>query len=79
MVILFLCKKEYFFRFYLTKAELLALTLADFNFEENTIQITKSLQHKASGDIVTPPKTDNGIRTITMPEAIMQGNKGLYS
>lgn len=40
--------------------------------EENTIQITKSLQHKASGDIVTPPKTGNGIRTITMPGAIMQ-------
>ena len=40
--------------------------------KDNTINITKSLQHKASGDIVTPPKTDNGIRTITMPEAIMQ-------
>ena len=52
--------------------ELLALTLADFDFKDNTINITKSLQHKASGDIVTPPKTDNGIRTITMPEAIMQ-------
>lgn len=51
--------------------ELLALTLADFDFKDNTINITKSLQHKASGDIVTPPKTDNGIRTITMPEAIM--------
>ena len=51
---------------------LLALTLADFDFKANTIQITKSLQHKASGDIVTPPKTDNGIRTITMPKAIMQ-------
>lgn len=63
---------DIFFRFYLTKAELLALTLADFDFKENTIHITKSLQHKASGDIVTPPKTDNGIRTITMPEAIMQ-------
>ena len=53
--------------------ELLALTLADFDFKANTIQITKSLQHKASGDIITPPKTDNGIRTITMPDAIMQG------
>ena len=51
---------------------LLALTLADFDFKANTIQITKSLQHKASGDIITPPKTDNGIRTITMPDAIMQ-------
>ena len=52
--------------------ELLALTLADLDFKENTIHITKSLQHKAGGDIVTPPKTDIGIRTITMPEAIMQ-------
>lgn len=63
---------DIFFRFYLTKAELLALTLADLDFKENTIHITKSLQHKAGGDIVTPPKTDNGIRTITMPEAIMR-------
>ena len=63
---------DIFFRFYLTKAELLALTLADFDFKANTIQITKFLQHKASGDIITPPKTDNGIRTITMPDAIMQ-------
>ena len=63
---------DIFFRFYLTKAELLALTLADLDFDENTIHITKSLQHKANGDIVTPPKTDNGIRTITMPETIMQ-------
>ena len=37
-----------------------------------SINITKSLQHRANGDNVTPPKTDNGIRTITMPETIMQ-------
>lgn len=55
-----------------TYTELLALTLADFDFKANTIQITKSLQHKASGDIITPPKTDNRIWTITMPNAIMQ-------
>lgn len=52
--------------------ELLALTLGDFDFQKNTVRITKSLQHKASGDIVGLPKTDNGIRTITMPAAIMQ-------
>lgn len=51
--------------------ELLALTLEDFDFKANTINITKSLQHKASGDLVTPPKTENGIRCIVMPEAIM--------
>lgn len=52
--------------------EMLALTLSDFDFQTNTIKITKSLQHRTSGDIVTPPKTDNGIRTITMPATIMQ-------
>ena len=52
--------------------EMLALTLSDFDFQSNTISITKSLQHRTSGDIVTPPKTDNGIRTITMPAVIMQ-------
>lgn len=52
--------------------EMSALTLADFNFQANTVSITKTLLHKSSSDIVGPPKTDNGIRTITMPEAIMQ-------
>lgn len=55
--------------------ELLALTLNDLDFTENTISITKSLQHRASGDIITGPKTDNGIRCISMPESIMQSLK----
>lgn len=56
--------------------ELLALTLSDMDFENNTINITKSLQHRAKlGDIVTPPKTDNGIRCISMPPLIMQAIK----
>lgn len=53
--------------------ELLALTLQDFDFTANTINITKSLQHRAkAGDLITPPKTDNGIRCISMPSTIMQ-------
>lgn len=53
--------------------ELIALNMGDFDFNANTINITKSLQHRAKlGDIVTPPKTDNGIRCISMPPAIMQ-------
>ena len=53
--------------------ELLALTLHDFDFEANTISITKSLQHRAkAGDLITPPKTDNGIRCLSMPVSIMQ-------
>lgn len=53
--------------------ELLALTMQDLDFDKNTINITKSLQHRAkAGDLITPPKTDNGIRCISMPPAIMQ-------
>lgn len=52
--------------------ELLALTLADLDFTANTISITKSLQHRASGDLIGPPKTENGIRCVIMPTTIMQ-------
>lgn len=52
--------------------EMLALTYSDFDFKDNTISITKSLQHRAkAGDLVSPPKTDNGIRCISMPQSIM--------
>ena len=53
--------------------ELIALTPDDVDFNTNTITITKSLQHRAKkGDLITPPKTDNGNRTIAMPKIIMQ-------
>lgn len=52
--------------------ELLALTYGDLDFITNTIYITKSLQRKGGEDIITPPKTDTGIRKISMPAAIMQ-------
>lgn len=52
--------------------ELLALTPSDIDFTANTISITKSYQHNSKGGILSPPKTTNGIRTITMPDAIMK-------
>lgn len=52
--------------------EMLALTLADFDFTANTVSITKSLQHRADDPLLTDPKTANGIRTVSMPAAIMQ-------
>ena len=51
--------------------ELLALTPADLDFNRKTISITKSLQRKNRQNYITAPKTDNGIRTITMPGAVM--------
>lgn len=56
--------------------ELIALTYSDFNFIDSTISITKSKQRRAkTRDIVTLPKTENGIRTISMPETIMKSIK----
>ena len=51
--------------------ELLALTLSDIDFTARTISITKSYQHNAHGGTTTPPKTANGVRTIIMPDAII--------
>ena len=41
---------DIFFRFYLTKAELLALTAADFNFDKETVTVNKSYQ-RLHGDL----------------------------
>ena len=51
--------------------ELRALTLADFDFNANTIDINKSIQLRSTGNLITPPKTQNGIRIVTMPQSIM--------
>lgn len=47
--------------------ELLALTPSDFNFQKSTLSITKTYHRLDKMDIVTSPKTDNSIRTISLP------------
>lgn len=47
--------------------ELLALTLADIDFENRTISITKSYQRLGRKDVITPPKTPKSKRVITIP------------
>ena len=46
--------------------ELLALTVSDVNFEDGTIRIDESLTRLDGEDIITPPKTESSIRTITI-------------
>lgn len=48
--------------------ELLALTPADFDFENKIIHVTKSYQRIKGEDIITPPKTDKSIRRFLMPD-----------
>lgn len=47
--------------------ELLALTQEDFNFEKNTVSITKSYQRLSGKDVITEPKTPKSNRTIPIP------------
>ena len=47
---------------------MLALTPADFDFERKIIHVTKSFQRIKSEDVVTPPKTEKGIRRVLMPD-----------
>ena len=52
--------------------EAMALTPEDFDFQENTISITKTFHAKRGGGVSGPPKTANSTRRISMPETIMQ-------
>lgn len=55
-----------------TLGEFRALTYGDLNFKENTITINKNMQIVDGKEVIYTPKSENGIRIITMPEAIMK-------
>lgn len=63
--------------------ELLALTPKDFNFNNNTVTISKSYQRLNGKDVITPPKTEKGNRVVKMPEflavEISEYIKSIYS
>ncbi|MDE5862437.1 MAG: site-specific integrase [Ruminococcus sp.] len=50
------------------EGELLALTPADFDFEKQTVSITKSYQRINRQDVITEPKTPKSNRVIKMPD-----------
>ncbi|MFG6351884.1 MAG: site-specific integrase, partial [Oscillospiraceae bacterium] len=49
------------------EGELLALTPADFDFEKQTVSISKSYQRIKGQDVITDPKTAKSNRVIQMP------------
>lgn len=51
--------------------EFLALTIQDFDFQNNTLDINKSLQRIRKQDVITPPKTPKSIRNIIIPDFVM--------
>ena len=54
------------------EGELLALTLADFDFDKETVTINKSYQRLHGEDVITTPKTKKSNRTIQMPDFLCQ-------
>ena len=49
------------------EGELLALTPGDFDFEKQTVSISKSYQRIKGQDVITDPKTAKSNRVIQMP------------
>lgn len=54
------------------EGELLALTLADFDFNKGTVSITKSYQRLNGRDVITEPKTPKSNRVIKMPDFLIK-------
>ncbi|WP_302404880.1 site-specific integrase [Adlercreutzia equolifaciens] len=48
--------------------ELLALVPDDFDLRRSELRITKSYQRINRRDVITDPKTENSVRTISLPE-----------
>lgn len=52
--------------------ELLALTRDDFDLENKTLRINKSLQVLKGEVVITPPKTEKSNRVITLPDFLVK-------
>ena len=55
--------------------ELRALTPSDFDFENNTLSVTKSYQRIKGEDVITSPKTLKSNRVVYMPEMVSKEMK----
>ena len=58
--------------------ELLALTMADFDFEKRTLTISKSYQRINREDVITTPKTEKSNRTIVIPNFLCEELKNYF-
>ena len=56
----------------MTKAELLALTPQDIDFDNKVIRITKSYQRLEGKDVITDPKTPKSKRNVSMPDFLCE-------
>jgi len=69
--------KANFFRLILTKAELLALSLSDFDMGGNLLHINKTYNRIRKRDVIDTPKTENSVRTIDIPNFLADVHRTL--
>ena len=55
--------------------ELLALTSEDIDFENGTVNISKTYYRRNQTDYITPPKTESSNRKITIPKFLVEEMK----
>ena len=55
--------------------ELLALTSQDIDFENGTVNISKTYYRRNQTDYLTPPKTESSNRKITIPKFLVEERK----
>ena len=55
--------------------ELLALNIADIDFEKKTLSVTKSLNRTDGKDVISLPKTKSSIRIIYLPQFVVDEMK----
>ena len=66
-------KNVIFFRFYLTKAEFVGLTLADVDMKNRKININHQLQRKRNMEyVIEDTKTSSGTRVIPMTDDVYE-------
>ena len=63
----YFCAFEMLYWTGMREGELLALTPADFDFDDRTVTITKTYHRINGEDVITTPKTTKSNRTITLP------------
>ena len=59
-------------------AQIMALTMADFDFEKRTLTISKSYQRINREDVITTPKTEKSNRTIVIPNFLCEELKNYF-
>ena len=60
------------------EGELLALTMNDIDLSSHRLHINKTYYRHAGEDIITEPKTENSIRTVELPEFLVNEIKDYY-